>query len=123
MRRLLLVSFALLAAGCASKSTAEWIDLTKSKDSAERIHAVKALAERTKEASIVVPAIADLLKDPDAFVRRDAATALRNFGSDAKPAIPALLAAQADKNVHVRDEAIKSIREIDPTVPIKPPKK
>ncbi len=123
MRRIMLVSIVLIAGGCAGKSTAEWIELTKSKDSAERIHAVKALAERTREASAVVSAIADLLKDPDAFVRRDAAAALRKFGADAKPAIPALLVAQSDKNVHVRDEAVKSIREIDPTIATKPSKK
>jgi len=123
MKRILWAGFVLAIVGCAGRSTAEWIELTKSKDSAERLHAVKALAERTSEASTVVPALTDMLKDPDAFVRRDAAAALGRFGAQAKSAIPALLAAQSDKNPHVRDEAIKAIHEIDPGIVIKPAKK
>jgi HEAT repeat protein len=123
MKKVPFICLILVVAGCESKSTSEWIDLTKSKDSAQRLHAVKALAERTKDAATVVPVLADVLKDPDAFVRRDAAAALAGFGEQAKPAIPALLAAQSDKNAHVRNEVIRAIHEIDPGIVIKAPKK
>jgi len=42
----------------------------RAKDSAERLHAIKALGQRGKEADVIVPALAGALRDEDAFVRR-----------------------------------------------------
>ncbi len=110
------VLFAVLGmslTGCGGKSTAEWIEQLQSKNSSERLHAVKALAARAKEAGVVAPALAEALKDEDAFVRRDAAQALGELGAGAKPAFSALLAAARDKNAEVRQRAAKALKRID----------
>ena len=83
-------------------------------DSAQRIHAVKSLAKRPKEADLVVPALAAALKDEDAFVRRDAAEALGRLGSRARNASPELLAALKDKNRQVRKTASAALKKVDP---------
>ena len=79
--------------GCGGKSTTELIAQLQAKNSSERLRAVKELGERSREADIVTPALADALKDKDAFVRGGAAEALGELGAGAKPAIPALLVA------------------------------
>jgi HEAT repeat protein len=99
--------------GCGGKSTGEWVEQLRSKNSSERLHAVKALGARGKEAEVVAPALAEALKDEDAFVRRDAAQALGELGAGAKPAFPALLAAARDKNAEVRQKAVKALKRID----------
>jgi HEAT repeat protein len=114
LEQALIVILAAMLSGCESKSTAEWIEQLHSKDSAQRLHAVKALADRHQEASVVVPILAEALKDTDAFVRRDVAAALGKIGPDAKPAVPALLAAQGDKNASVRTQVARALQQIDP---------
>jgi HEAT repeat protein len=121
MKRSLAAILLIMIAGCGGKSTTELITQMRSKDSAERIHAVKALSERRNDVAMVVPALTEALKDPDAFVRRDAASALGKLGADAREAIPALIAAQSDKNASVRSEVAKSLRLIDPNQPVQKP--
>jgi HEAT repeat protein len=111
---LLLPGLAVLLPGCAGKSTGEWVAQLRSRDSADRLHAVKALAGRSGEAAAVVPALGEALRDEDAFVRRDAAEALTSFGAAARPAVPALLAATQDRNAGVRKAAAKALGRIDP---------
>src|SRR5438067_1190359 len=95
---LLLLALALLLGGCGGKSTADWVDQLHAKDSAQRLHAIKALARRPAEAEVVVPALAEALKDEDTFVRRDAARALGDLGPAAKSALSPLLLALRDKD-------------------------
>jgi HEAT repeat protein len=114
--RKLIASFgmALLLCGCREKPTSHWLEQLHSKDSSKRLHAVNALGQRSKDAAVVVPALAEALKDPDAFVRREAAGALGKLGSDARLAVPALLAAFKDRNTSVRKEAGHALKQIDP---------
>ncbi len=110
---LLLSCAAILLSGCAGKSTKEWVEQLGSSGAAERLHAVKALAERKGEAGEIVPALAAILKDENAFVRRDAAEALGEMGAGEKAAVPALLAAIKDQNPGVLKEAAKALHRIE----------
>ena len=103
----------LILAGCG-RSTSDWVRRLRSPESSERLHAVKALGDRPKEADVVVPALADALHDEDAFVRRDAAEALGRIGPASRPGIPALVGALRDANGAVRREAARALRRIDP---------
>jgi HEAT repeat protein len=105
----------MLLVGCGRMSTDEWIEQLKSKDAAQRLHAVKALGERTTEAPRTVPALALALKDENAFVRRDAAAALGRIGEEARGAVPDLVAAGRDRNGNVRRAATDALQRIDPT--------
>jgi len=113
LKPVLLLSMGLVLCGCGRRSTADWIDQLHAKDSAQRLHAVGALARRPAEAEVVVPALAEALKDPDTFVRRDAARALGEIGPAAKPALPALLSALQDKHAAVHKAAGEALRKID----------
>ncbi len=121
---MLVTLLSLATCGCGgSKSTAEWIELSKSKDSAERIRAIGALAEKKSEAEAVIPALIEALKDSNAFARRDAARALGSFGAAASVAASALQLAARDKNEHVRQAAKDALLRIAPNSPPEPKKK
>jgi HEAT repeat protein len=123
-RALLLAFFALALSGCGGgKSTGELLELAKSKDSADRARAVRALGERAAEAEIVVPVLTEALKDEDAFVRRDAARGLGQIGPAASTAVPALQTASRDKNQHVRQAATDAIQKIAPGTAPEPKKR
>jgi len=109
--------------GCGAKPTNELVELTKSRDSSDRVRAVRALGERGAESDVVVPALTEALKDEDAFVRRDAARGLGQIGPTASTAVPALRTASRDKNQHVRQAAADAIRKIAPDLPPEPRKK
>ncbi len=114
MKKLLLVLCAVLLAGCGGKSTGDWVEQLHSRDSAQRLHAAKALGDRRTEAPLAVPALADALRDEDAFVRREAAQSLGRIGPDARPAAPALMGALRDRKPDVRKAAAESLKNIDP---------
>jgi HEAT repeat protein len=114
---------ALALGGCGGKPTGELLELTKSKDSADRARAVRALGDRGAEADAVVPVLMAALKDEDAFVRRDAARSLGRIGPAASAAVPALRAATRDKNVHVREAAADALRKVAPDLPPEPTKR
>jgi HEAT repeat protein len=116
----LVAGLALVLCGCGGKSTAELIDLAKSKDSADRARAVGALGKRGAEADAAVPVLAEALKDEDAFVRRDAARSLGQIGPAASAAVPALRVATRDKNQHVRQAAAEALRKVAPDLPPEP---
>jgi HEAT repeat protein len=114
MKKILLVSMVVLLAGCGGKSTGDWVEQMRSADSAQRLHAAKALGDRRGEAEAVVPALAEALQDKDAFVRQEAAQSLGKVGPGAKPAAPALLVALRDRKPAVRKAAAKALKSIDP---------
>ena len=114
LSRLLAACLALALGGCG-KSTAEWVEQLRAKDSALRLRAVKALGERGGEVEVVVPALAGALKDSDPFVRRDAARALGKLGARARPAAPALVAALRDRSPAVRKAAAEALGKVDPS--------
>jgi HEAT repeat protein len=114
MRRLLLVTLAVVFCGCGGKPTADLVEQLHARDSAERLHAIKALEARGSETEVVVPALAQALRDSDVFVRRDAATALGRLGPEAHDAIPYLLPALKDRDRAVRKAAAQALKQIDP---------
>jgi HEAT repeat protein len=112
VKNLLLLSVAVLVAGCGWKSTHDWVEQMHSADAAQRLHAAKALGGRRGEA--VALALAEALKDQDAFVRQEAAHSLGQIGPDARPAAPALVAALRDRKPAVRKAAAEALKSIDP---------
>jgi HEAT repeat protein len=113
VRKLLAICTAVLLAGCGGRPTADWIDLLRSKDAAQRLHAIKALEKKRSEAATVVPALTGVLGDGDSFVRRDAAKALGSFGPEGRPALPALLPLLRDRSAGVRKAAAGALKAID----------
>jgi HEAT repeat protein len=116
--RALVATLVLALGGCAgSTPTSELIEMAKSKDSATRVRAVRALGERgAAEADTVVPVLAAALQDENSFVRRDAASALGQIGPPASSAVPALRSATRDKNQHVRLAAADALRKVAPNL-------
>ncbi len=114
----LIACLALVIGGCGGPlSTGELIELTKSKDSSDRVRAVQKLGERETEADVVVPVLIEAMKDQDAFVRRDAARGLGRIGPPAAAAVPALRGAAKDKNQHVREAVADTLRKVAPDLP------
>jgi HEAT repeat protein len=114
MRRLLMLSLALLVAGCGSHSTDYWLKQLKDPDVVKRRQAVRELGERNSEAERVVPVLAEALRDQNEFVRHDSAVALGKFGPEARTAVPALTAALKDKDANVRRMAEAALKKIAP---------
>jgi HEAT repeat protein len=112
MKKLLVLTAALLVAGC-SRPTGAYVEQLKAPDAVDRLHAVHALGDRPNEAPVVVPALSEALKDQDAFVRRDAAHALARIGPQAQAAIPALRPLLKDRNLGVRKAAENALKKID----------
>ena len=113
-KALLFVLVVVCLAGCARKPTAELVGQLKDRESAQRLHAIKELEDRSQDAGIVVPALVECLQDADPFVRRDAAQALGHFGPDGKTASSALLLALRDKTPKVRTAAAEALKKVDP---------
>ena len=115
MKKIIVLCLVVLSAGCGrGKTTADLLEQMRAKESAQRLHAIKALGERGKDAATVAPALALALRDEDAFVRRDAAEALGRIGPEARQAAPALVATLKDKKANVRLAAAKALKRIDP---------
>jgi HEAT repeat protein len=109
--------------GCGGAvSTGDLMGQSRSRDSADRAKAVRALGERAAEADAVVPVLIEALKDENAFVRRDAALALGRIGPAARPAAPALEAATRDRNAHVRRAASDALQKVKAASPAAPGK-
>lgn len=113
---IILLGLCLVAAGgCGkTKSTAELLEDLRSPQERERLIAVRLLAQRREEATLVVPALIEALKDKEADIRRSAALGLRSFGQQAVMAIPALQKAQKDRDARVSNAAATSLQLIDP---------
>jgi HEAT repeat protein len=114
MKKLVLLGVVVLLAGCGGKPTSALLEQLRSRESAQRLRAIKALERKRSEAAVVVPALAQALADEDAFVRRDAARALGRFGTDGREAVPALVPLLRDRNAGVRKAAAGALRAIDP---------
>jgi HEAT repeat protein len=108
-----MASLLLVLAGCSGRSTNEWVDQLKARDTKDRLQAIRALGERPADAPVVVPALCQSLKDRDPFIRRDAAQALAKLGPGARDALPALRPLLNDKNQHVRRAAEEAVKKID----------
>lgn len=114
MRPITIAMLALCLCGCGQKGTDYWLSKAKDSSSAERLHAIHELRERSAEASAIVPVLIASLGDSDSFVRRDAARALGEFGPGAASAVPALMALRKDKE-SVRRAAAEALDQIDPS--------
>ena len=114
MRRLVIMSLAVLTLGCGSRSTDYWLQQLKDPDVVKRRQAIRELGSRTAEAEQVVPNLAEALRDENEYVRHDSAIVLANFGADAQPAVPALIAALEDKDRNVRRAAEATLKRIAP---------
>jgi HEAT repeat protein len=114
MRRLVVMSLALLVVGCGSRSTDHWLQQLKDPDVVKRRQAIRELGSRAGEAPRVVPALAESLRDEDEYVRHDSATTLSKFGAEAGPAVLALKAALKDKVPSVRKAAATALNKIAP---------
>jgi HEAT repeat protein len=113
MRTTLAVGLVVLAAGCGSHSTDDWLRQMKDPDVVKRREAIRGLGERTADADRAVPALAEALCDENGYVRHDAATTLGKFGPYAKSAVPALTAALKDKEHSVRTASAATLKRID----------
>jgi HEAT repeat protein len=114
MRRLFVTGLVLLAAGCGSLSTDDWLQRLKNPDVVKRRQAIRELGSRTAEAPKIVPALSQALRDESGYVRHDAAVSLGKFGAEAREAVPALVSALKDKEQNVRKAAGAALRKIDP---------
>jgi HEAT repeat protein len=120
MKKVLIVGWAVLFAGCAPEPTFEgkrlshWRQELNSPITGERWRAALALGAIGPPAKGAVPEIAKLLQDPDQVVRYQAAQALGSFGPDAKPAVPALREAVRRGDRRFREMARTVLLRIDP---------
>jgi HEAT repeat protein len=113
MRKFAITALLLVLAGCSGRPTGDLVAQLKTKDGAERLHAIRALSERPAEAATVVPALSAALRDRDPFIRRDAALALGRMGPEARDALPALRPLLKDRNQRVRKAAADAVKKID----------
>jgi len=114
MRKVLLASMALLAAGCGLQSTESWLQQLKDSDVVKRRQAIRELGSKTGDAERVVPVLQETLSDENPYVRHDAALALAKFGAAAKPATPVLARLLKDRDLNVRKAAGEALKKIDP---------
>src|SRR5436309_3049119 len=120
MKKILVVCWAVLFAGCTPEPSIEgkrlslWREELKSPTTNVRWRAAWALSQIGAPAKGTIPEITQLVKDPDPIVRYMAAQALGRFGPDAKSAIPALREALRDSSRSVREAARGSLKRIDP---------
>jgi HEAT repeat protein len=116
MRRLLLMTLALLVAGCGKEkrqySVAELLESLKDANPETRYWAARQLGHRRAEAKEVVPALTEALKDEDKRVRMGGAYALGEIGPEAKTAVPALQLALKDKDAGVQKGAAYALQQI-----------
>jgi HEAT repeat protein len=116
---ILTIVAAVAGAGCGGQRTPDLIAQARSADGSERIHAIRAMGDRPRDAEHVVPVLVELLNDQDAFIRRDAALSLGRLGTKAEPAAAALRVAARDRNDHVRRAATEALKKIEQTVEAK----
>jgi HEAT repeat protein len=114
MRLSILVGLVLLASGCSSPSTDDWLAQLSDPDVVKRRQAIRELASRIAEPDRIVPALTEALRDENGYVRHDAAWAIGNFGAEAQQALPALVVALKDEARNVRIAATSALKKIDP---------
>jgi HEAT repeat protein len=116
MRKFLLITLALLAAGCGKGkkeySVSELMEKVKDQDPETRYWAVRELGHHGSKAEEVVPALTASLKDEDKRVRLGGTYALAEIGPEAKSAVPALQQALKDKDAGVRKGAAYALQQI-----------
>jgi HEAT repeat protein len=120
MKRLILISLAVLIVGCAKDTKKEaysapsLIEKLSDKDPGVRYHAAKQLGHKKgSEAKDAIPHLIEALKDEDKNVRIAVAYALAEIGPDAGAAVPALKVALKDKDKKVRDGAAYALKKIE----------
>jgi HEAT repeat protein len=116
MRRLLLMTLALLVAGCGKGKTqysvAELVEKLKDANPETRYWAARELGHHRAEAKEVVPVLTQALKDEDKRVRIGGTYALAEIGPEAKTAVPALQQALKDNDSGVRKGAAYALQQI-----------
>src|SRR5262245_47937040 len=121
MKRLLIVSLIVFAAGCEREPTFQgkprsyWLQELKSPSSTTSMRAANAVGHFAPEAKEAIPDLIQLLDAREPLVRWAAAEALGKFGTDARDAVPALrkLAAE-DPEAAVRETAGSALAQIAP---------
>jgi len=116
MRRLLLMTLALLVIGCGKEkrqySVAELLEKLKDANPETRYWVARELGYHRAQAKEVVPALTAALKDEDKRVRMGGAYALAEIGPEAKTAVPALQQALKDDDSAVRKGAAYALQQI-----------
>jgi HEAT repeat protein len=123
MRFILVISLAVLAAGCAKKEpllshgqpVSHWLDVLKDPNPQARKKAVTALGHVGPADPNAIPAVIGAVKDPDPAVRAEAVLALLNLGLAAKEAALTLEEARSDRDAKVREYAAKALERIQGT--------
>jgi HEAT repeat protein len=110
----MVAALAVAWTGCGSQPTADLVAQARTGDGSEKVHAIRSLGDRPKDADRSVPVLIELLANEDAFIRRDAAQALGRLGPKAGSAVTALRTATRDKNAHVRRAAADALQKVDP---------
>lgn len=120
MRRLLVLSLVVLAAGCGPRSTDHWLRQLKDPDVVKRRQAVRELGARTAEAERVVPALAEALRDADPHARAEAAFALADppkeprerSAEERRLVLPLLRGLLDDPDEEVRGNAARTLSQV-----------
>jgi HEAT repeat protein len=102
----------LIITSADSQNVNALVSQLRSRDSSQRIRAVKALGNLGPAARFAVPNLLDVLNDPDGDVRRAAIAAIRQIVPDAKPTeaiIRALAADLTDPDPNVRLIALRAL--------------
>src|SRR5262249_40862861 len=109
MKRLLLLTFATVLAGCSPEPTHEgfpisyWRRELKKSDYMTRWHACNVFTSMGRKGKEAIPDLVICLKDDHQEVRQQAAMALGRMQADAKEAVPAILELLHDPAPIVRE--------------------
>ncbi len=115
MKRLIMLTFVVLVAGCSQKTSDDWLKQLKDPDVLLRREAIRELGDCSGETERVVPALTEMLHDKNPYVRHDAALTLGKFGPEARAAVPAIKILLKDKDQSVRHGIVAALRKISPT--------
>jgi HEAT repeat protein len=120
VKKLILLSLAVVLAGCGKKvepSVPELMAALKDRDPKVRSYAARHLGGFGTKAEPAIPALIEALRDEDKDVRKGAAHGLRRIGRTARAAIPALKESLNDSDRAVRQEAAYALIQLQAANP------